>query len=90
MSDAKKDLLLTILAMDAYNQGYNSGIQHGKSTIGIAEFVGDKGDQEAQDAGFYAAAYRIGEGEDTETVISYRGTDDFGELFATDIPLVAI
>jgi len=75
-----KDLLLSILAMDAYNQGYGRGVEHGETSIGLADFDQDKGDSEAQDAGFYAVAYEVQAGaweglaEDT-TVISFRGTD---------------
>jgi len=31
-----KDLLLSILAMDAYNQGAGSGINHGETQIGLS------------------------------------------------------
>ncbi len=65
-------LMQAILAMDAYNQGYNKGIDHGETQIGLATFSDDKGDTEAQTAGFYAVAYNY----DGQTVISYRGTDN--------------
>ena len=56
-----KDLLLSILAMDTYNQGYGKGYDHGKSNIGSAT-VGLQSDisadGDAQAAGFYAAAYK--------------------------------
>lgn len=32
------DLLLSILAMDSYNQGYGHGYDHGKSRIGSGTF----------------------------------------------------
>lgn len=67
-------LMQAILAMDSYNRGYNPGIAHGQSQIGTATFNQDKGDAEAQAAGFYAVAYNFG----GQTVISYRGTDNFG------------
>ncbi len=54
-----KDLFLAILSMDSYNQGYGKGIDHGKTQIGAATFKDDKGDAEAQAAGFYAIAYDV-------------------------------
>jgi hypothetical protein len=74
------DLLLAILAMDSYNQGYGEGLIHGQRTIGTATLIGeDDGlpvdqtvEQQWKDTGFYAAAYQVG----GTTVISYRGTDD--------------
>ena len=33
-----RDLLLAILSMDAYNQGYAQGIEHGSTQIGTARF----------------------------------------------------
>jgi hypothetical protein len=66
-----QDLLLSILALDAYNRGYNSGM------TGLSDAIGAKiGDASiiatsaAQDAGFYGVAYNTPYG----TVISYRGT----------------
>jgi hypothetical protein len=69
--------MYAILAMDAYNRGYNPGIaglgemgsQVGTATVGI-----DANDPEgvAQAAGFYGLAYEW----NGETVISYRGTDN--------------
>ena len=73
-------LMQAILAMDAYNQGYNKGLNHNQSQIGLAT-VGqdslvlntDPNDPNRLDqaAGFYAVAYNY----DGQTVISYRGTD---------------
>jgi hypothetical protein len=71
-------LLLAILAMDSYNRGYDEGIT---GLGGIDESIGEatlidqsiiSPDTAAVNAGFYAAAYTVG----NETVISYRGTDD--------------
>ncbi|WP_236759713.1 calcium-binding protein [Agrobacterium tumefaciens] len=74
------ELFLAILSMDAYNRGYNRGVVDGGlggvgSSIGTATvtlqsdtLTGTPG----VDAGFYAIAYKWG----TETVISYRGTDN--------------
>ena len=69
------DLFLAILSMDAYNRGYNAGLQITGSQIGYA-FLGRATDPqlepEAVAASFFAQAY-IWNGQ---TVISYRGTDD--------------
>ncbi|MCP4080643.1 MAG: hypothetical protein GY743_10375, partial [Planctomycetaceae bacterium] len=87
-----KELLLSILAMDSYNQGYDAGIEHGKSQIGNAIFDDDKGDAEAKAAGFYAVSYKITDGssvdglDTNDVIISYRGTDDpLGEASGADI-----
>ena len=54
------DLFLSILAMDAYNRGYNPGIDVGDSNgIGNATIVGQKADVNAS---FYAVAYDVGTG----------------------------
>ena len=77
-----KDLFLSILAMDSYNQGYDSGVQHGKSQVGSAlaqETPSDLDIPAWQTTGFYALSYTVGEGVDGiangTTVIAYRGTD---------------
>ena len=74
-----KDLFLSILAMDSYNQGYDAGVAHGKTRIGAATFDDDKGDAGAQAVDFYAIAYAVDTSEVDDmtehTVISYRGTD---------------
>lgn len=82
------ELMYAIMAMDAYNRGYNPGIaglggmgsQVGTATVGI-----DADDPEgvAQAAGFYAVAYQW----NGETIISYRRTDSKGELLGTDYPI---
>jgi hypothetical protein len=89
MSDPKisRELFLAILAMDAYNRGYNSGIgnsatglglsgQIGTAQIGVNSVVLDTLPNEgrAQAASFFAISYRWG----SDTVISYRGTDNIG------------
>ncbi len=86
-----KDLFLSILAMDAYNRGYGSGLNIQGSTIGSAitttdserEFWDPNAPPDAltkgRSAGLYAISYAItGTGTDLDgkTVISYRGTDD--------------
>ena len=81
-----KDLMLSILSMDAYNRGYNQGIEGLGgigSNIGTA-MISDQSDTLPNTPGvatsFYALAYTIGTGVDGiapgTTVISYRGTDD--------------
>ncbi len=79
-----KNLLLAILAMDSYNQGYGEGLKHNESIIGAATRQGEEDGLPADELleakwkanGFYAAAYEVG----GEIVISYRGTDDFNVL----------
>ena len=69
-------LLRAIQAMDAYNQGYNKGVNGVGDQIGTATKS-----QESEinpgttgvSAGFYAVAYTLADGS---MVISYRGTDD--------------
>ena len=69
------DLFLAILSMDAYNRGYNPGLQITGSQIGDA-FLGRATDPqlepEAVAASFFAQAYTW----NGQTVISYRGTDN--------------
>ncbi len=71
-----KDLLLAILAMDSYNQGYGKGLDHGKTQIGTAVFdmesdtkVGEPG----VSAGFYAVSYTISDGITMELRDELRG-----------------
>ena len=69
------DLLLALLSLDSYNQGYAVTIKHGERQIGRATFIqGSATLDEAPEVedGFYGAAYSVpGQG----TVLSYRGTD---------------
>jgi hypothetical protein len=74
------ELMLAILAMDAYNRGYNAGIgpkdiglglagsQIGNATVNVIE-----GGTVAEAASFFAISYSY----NGQTVISYRGTDTF-------------
>lgn len=77
MKDSNRDLLLAILAMDSYNQGYDKGLNHDKTNIGGASLKGPADGVPRdmlnawQSAGFYVAAYEL----PGETVISFRGTD---------------
>jgi Protein of unknown function (DUF2974) len=99
------NLFLSILSMDAYNRGYSSGLSDGNnisqqgedvdglggvsSRIGMATVILQANTLTAQRAGFYAQAYSIGSGANTQIVISYRGTDQgfIKELLFTDIPI---
>ncbi len=79
---SSSDLMLAILAMDAYNRGYNSSIDLGGiKKIGFATAESDSSDklslEETQKVGFYAVCYNLG----GKSVISYRGTDNQG-IFA--------
>jgi Ca2+-binding RTX toxin-like protein len=72
------ELLLSILAMDAYNRGYDPGIllDANASGIGTATIRADStsvlGFDVTSGAGFYALSYTW----NGQTVISYRGTDN--------------
>ena len=72
----QRDLLLSILALDAYNQGYDENYKHGKTQIGSARLVQTASETDEQAAGFSASHYVIGSGKTAETVIAFRGTDD--------------
>ncbi|MEQ1710634.1 MAG: hypothetical protein ABL908_04445 [Hyphomicrobium sp.] len=77
MMTISRDLFLSILALDSYNRGYNSGIhtlvEAPGSQIGAATLKKASGES-GKDVGFYATAYAW----NGETIISYRGTDNFG------------
>jgi hypothetical protein len=71
-----KDLFLAILAMDAYNRGYNAGIKSPDAApnqgltgthIGLAKLRSDVLPQGYEAASFFAQAY--------ELTGSYAGTD---------------
>jgi hypothetical protein len=68
------DLFMAILAMDAYNRGYNAGLNLGPAQlqIGNATLRQDALPQGYEAASFFAQAYALADGS---TVISYRGTD---------------
>lgn len=74
---------MSILAMDAYNQGYDAKLIHGKTNIGGAIKHSDPSNLQAwKDAGFYAVSYKAG----GETIISYRGTNtDTEQTTGSDI-----
>ncbi len=77
---ASTELMVAILAMDAYNRGYNPGITLSGTEVGNAAIRDITVPlQEWQDADFYAVAYEW----NGETIISCRGTDSKGELLGT-------
>lgn len=86
MVPTQKDLLMAILSLDAYNQGHERTIQHGKTVIGsvakISETLAEISPEAVND-GFYAATYRTEYGD----VVSIRGTDFNGEEKTPDILL---
>jgi ribosome modulation factor len=79
ISSSNPDLFRAILAMDAYNRGYNAGIgapetglagtQIGLASIGTASSSALNSAE--RNASFYAQSYTL----NGKTVISYRGTD---------------
>ncbi len=80
ISSSNPDLFRAILAMDAYNRGYNAGVRSPGapategltgSQLGLATVGRREDSQVAKDASFFAQAYPLG----GKTVISYRGTD---------------
>ncbi|MCF8710118.1 hypothetical protein L3X40_19910, partial [Rhizorhapis sp. SPR117] len=73
-------LMNAILAMDAYNRGYNGSIQlpddtDGSVKIGNAVIEDTKGDAAARAIGFYAIAYDLDGQPGGEMAVVYRGTD---------------
>ena len=82
-------LFKAILSMDAYNRGYNSGLDlsirdlsgnvlHASDAINIAKIgtasiYAVEDGAAAENIGFYGIAYELSGGE---IIISYRGTDD--------------
>jgi hypothetical protein len=77
ISSSNPDLFRAILAMDAYNRGYNAGIGDPNTgltgnAIGLATIRRDIDlPVGSQVASFFAQAYTLG----GKTIISYRGTD---------------
>jgi hypothetical protein len=77
----QNDLLLSILAMDAYNRGYDVGLGMPNNSLGDATIQNDSISLlggAAQAASFYAASYSTGAG----TVIFYRGTDSLQDVLS--------
>ena len=77
----QRNILLSLLALDSYNQGYDWNYKHEKTQIGSARLIETRTSKEEQAAGFSASHYVIGSGETAETVIAFRGTDT---LFGAD------
>lgn len=75
-SQLSNNLFYSILALDAYNRGYDAklpGLSDATGTqLGDAKIIATAGDKAAQDIGFYALAYDW----NGKTIISYRGTDN--------------
>jgi hypothetical protein len=80
----RRNLILAIISLDAYNRGYDAAIsslsQTKDTAIGNAKVFMNLGlgEAAAQASGFYAIAYDLTgvEGFNAgDTVISYRGTD---------------
>lgn len=87
-----KDLMLSILSMDAYNHGYDQGTVVGQSQIGNATITYQSSilpESAEVAASFYALSYTLGSGVEGvssgTTVISYRGTDSLWGDFSTDL-----
>jgi len=83
------ELMYAILAMDAYNRGYNAGVLLEGDQVGLATIKSDAETRPetaatAKSADFYAVEYEwFG-----DTIIAYRGTDHLGrELPDVDLPL---
>ena len=93
-----KELFLAILSLDSYSRGYGAAIDDGAGNddglgeaghgIGSASIKDVDIPNGSIDAGFYAVAYTVGSGvegiDSGTTVISYRGTDNFGEYYNAD------
>lgn len=84
------DVFKALLALDAYNRGYNAGIVLTGTKIGNATIVKDSealknndGSRADIPAGFYAVSYSLTTGEN---IISYRGTDIISSWFWSDNP----
>jgi hypothetical protein len=86
-----KDLLLSILALDSYNQGYGRGIEHNATTIGNATKFTPAGISDTlwSSTGFYGSAYTlnqtVGDMPAGTKIISYRGTNSDGWNILPDI-----
>ena len=77
-----KDIFLAILAMDSYNRGDSVGLNVAGSQIGNASLLSVALPVGYQTASFFAQAYTINGSSisglsDGQTIISYRGTDNF-------------
>ena len=66
------ELMLSILAMDPYNQGTKPSVAHGETQIGTATWKEDSRPEENEAAGFAATLYDW----NGLRIVSYRGTDN--------------
>lgn len=79
------DLMRAVLAMDAYNRGYDQGLllePSGEYDIGKMSIIAQSDTLAGSfgvNIGFYAAAYQDKDQSNGEIIISFRGTDDLGE-----------
>ncbi len=87
------ELMYAILAMDSYNRGYNPAIDGLSDAIGaqignamISNRSSSDANSPAVASGFYAVAYEW----NGETIISYRGTDDFFNEFPAEVISIAL
>jgi hypothetical protein len=85
MSNTDKLLMTAILAMDAYDQGYNRGVFLGAADkpvgIGDAAFSKQSTISVADANGFYAQSFQW----NGKTIVAYRGTDNLSlDPFALD------
>ncbi len=78
-----ENLLKAILSMDAYNRGYDAGIDESEFSstthIGNASIIQQSNvtlGSDERNASFYAIAYDL----DGQKIISYRGTDDSADV----------
>jgi hypothetical protein len=75
-STLSNEMFFAILALDAYNRGYDAKLTDLSDSLGTrlgdAKIIDSAGDKSAQDIGFYAIAYDW----NGKTVISFRGTDN--------------
>jgi hypothetical protein len=84
ISTTNPDLFRAILAMDAYNRGYNAGVNLDPvaTAIGLAT-IGRRTnaltEPDAVAASFFAQSYTL----NGQTIISFRGTDYAGDNLTT-------
>lgn len=84
VSSIEDEVFLSLLALDAYNRGYNAGIELDPTATGLGraaffsllgedavENLEPGSDGDARAASFYARAYSY----NGEIIIAYRGTD---------------
>jgi hypothetical protein len=80
------ELFLSLLALDAYNRGYDAGLGSTETGLGLSGQIGSatigqaRNDAPARNDSFFAISYTFGNtapaGLANSTIISYRGTDN--------------